>query len=220
MQAVGTQNVPKISRLSPSLAFGDPGRHYMNGMPTLTISLILLFAMASCNVALSSNSKSAGLTSNNSDKLPEADILSKELVVFIGRGGCCYGHIISIDRGGDLKYSVGTYSRPVSDSRSSQFLPEAFDVNLIEIDKKYEEKFQRVSVESLRELERLVRGVESLRFRDQSLAVDDYLYHVFLDKQRVAYGYSSNRRSFPANLQRFIDLVTSQIKLHELPGMA
>jgi hypothetical protein len=190
-------------------------------MLTIKISFILLVAVAGCNIRPSMNTESQNHDSINSSQLPESDILSKDIVVFIGRGGCCYGHIISIDKNGNLQYSVGTYSLPASNGgEADAYLPETFDPNRIEVDKKYAQKNKKVSAEVLERLALLVRDEEKLRFQDKSLVFDAYHYNIYLDNKGIGYGYDSTITSFPANLRELITLVIGQVELHKLPGMA
>lgn len=190
-------------------------------MLAIKISLILLVAVAGCNTPPSMNTSSQNHDSINSSHLNASVILSRDIIVFIGRGGCCYGHIISIDRKGNLKYSVGTYHlSEAKNSESSEYLPETLDLNSIEVDKKYSQKYQEVSVEKIKELARLMQSEEELRFQDKGLVYDDYLYQIYFDNKRIAYGYSVHLKSFPIELQELITLVVGQVELHKLPGMA
>ena len=151
----------------------------------------------------------------------EPKTLPKNLVVFVARGGCCYGHIISIDKDGNLKYLVGTYSKlQSSDSASAEYLLEIFDPNQIEVDKKYVQKYQKISGEKLKQLARLVRNEEELSFRDNAVVDDAYLYNIYLDQKRIAYGYDSHMRSFPESLRKLVTLVESEVEMHKLLGMA
>ena len=190
-------------------------------MLTIRISLILLVAVAGCNVPHSMKTESPNHDSLNSSQLNASGILSKDIIVFMGRGGCCYGHIISIDKKGNLQYSVGTYSISASNGdEADAYLPETFDPNRIEVDRKYVKKTKNVSAEMLERLAQLVRDEEKLSFRDKSLVDDAYVYNVYLDNKGIAYGYDSKIKTFPANLQEFITLIISQVELHKLPGMA
>jgi hypothetical protein len=49
---------------------------------------------------------------------------------------------------------------------------------------------------------------------------DDYLYSIYLDKKKIAFGYESNIKNFPGDLQLLISLIVSEVELHKLPGMA
>jgi hypothetical protein len=148
-------------------------------------------------------------------------VLSKNIVVFIGRGGCCYGHIISIDKSGNLQYSVGTYSIQASNGGDTDaYLPENFDPNRINVDEKYAQKNKKVSAEVLERLAKLIRDEEKLSFRDKSLVYDAYVNNIYLDNKGIAFGYDSNIKSFPENLRELITLVIGQVELYKLPGMA
>jgi hypothetical protein len=148
-------------------------------------------------------------------------MLPKDIVVFIARGSCCYGHVIAIDKNGNLKYSVGTYSAPSPNGRNADpSLPEVFDLNRIKVDKKYAQKSKQLSADVLGRLAALVGDEDKLGFRDSSLVFDAYFFSVYLDNRIIAYGYDSNMKGFPAKLQELINLVTSQAELHQLPGMA
>jgi hypothetical protein len=164
--------------------------------------------------------------SSNDDSIkssqpPDADLLPKDIIVFIGRGGCCYGHLIAIDRKGNLEYSVGTYHRSeLNKSKSPEVLPEAFDMHSIEVDKRYAQEHQELPVEKIKEIALLMRDDEQLHFQDKELVDDDYLYQIFFDNKRIAYGYNSNLNDFPIKLRELINLVVNQTELHKLPGMA
>jgi hypothetical protein len=190
-------------------------------MLAIKISLILLVAVAGCNIPPSMNTESQNQDSINSSQLDASGILSKDIIVFIGRGGCCYGHIISINKNGNLQYSVGTYSIPASNGgEADAYLPETFDPNRIEVDKKYAQKNKKVPTEVLERLEQLIREDEKLGYRDKSLVFDAYHYNIYLDNKGIGYGYGSKIKSFPANLRELITLVVGQVELHKLPGMA
>lgn len=157
----------------------------------------------------------------NPSQLQTPGVLSKGIVVFIGRGGCCYGHIISIDKNGNLQYSVGTYSIPASNGGDADaHLPENFDPNRIKVDEKYAQKNKKVPAEVLERLAKLIRDEGKLSFQDKSLVYDAYVYNVYLDNKVIAFGYDSNIKNFPENLRELITLVISQIELYKLPGMA
>ncbi len=189
-------------------------------MLTTKISLILLVAVAGCNIPPSMKTESKNQDSINSGQLQTLGVPSKDIVVFIGRGGCCYGHLISIDKNGNLLYSVGTYSITASNGEADAYLPETFDPNRIIVDKKYAQKNKKISAEVLERLARLVKDEERLSFRDKSLVYDAYLYNIYLDNKGIASGYESNIKSFPENLRELITLVIGQIELYKLPGMA
>ena len=192
----------------------------MNTLP-IRIALVFLLTLLGCDVKSSMRVGSTNDDSLRSTPLPEGGTLSQDLVVFIGRGGCCYGHIISIDRSGRLRYLVGTYHRSESGSdESSEILPEIFDSKAIEMDTKYAERNRTVSVEKLKELERLLRDGDQIGFQDNTLVEDDYLYQVYFDRKRIAYGYGSHLKSFPLGLQELITILNDQVELHKLPGMA
>ncbi len=190
-------------------------------MLTIRISLILLIAVAGCNIEPAMKSNFPNTESINPRQLPVSDKLSKDIVVFIGRGGCCYGHVIWINREGNLNYWVGTYH--LSDTmtgKSSGVLPEILELNSIDVDQKYKKKQQVISIEKMKELLPLVESEERLRFEDKGLVFDDYVYQVYFDNKRIAYGYSSHLDRFPLELRELIKLVVGLVELHKLPGMA
>jgi len=184
----------------------------------IKISVILLFAVGGCNISPSMNKDSQNSKSINA---MEASIaLPKNIWLFIGRGSCCYGHIISIDEKGNLKYSVGKYSIPDSGNGSEVYLPEVFEPSRITIDRKYGEINQQVSAEVLRKLDGLMGDEEKLSFRDNSLVYDSYIYNVYFNRKAIGHGYESKMEALPTNLRELIRIVTSEVTLHKLPGMA
>jgi hypothetical protein len=158
---------------------------------------------------------------NKSSPLSASGVLPKAITIFIGRGGCCYGHIIAIDKNGNLEYFVGTYAAPTPNpSEVGAYLPETFDQNFVEVDNKYAKKKKLIPPEVLKRLEQLIGDEEKLSFRDKSLVYDDYVYNIYLDNSGIAYGHESKIKNFPTNLQEFIKLIGSQVELYKLPGMA
>jgi hypothetical protein len=190
-------------------------------MLIIKTALILLVAAAGCNLPTSMNAESKNHESLDPRKLNPSRTLSKDVIVFIGRGGCCYGHIISIDKGGNLQYSVGTYSIAAANRHVVHaYLPETFEPNRIEVDKRYAQKNKNISSDVLERLAELLRDEQKLRFRDKSLVEDAYIYNIYLDNKEIAHGYDSKIETYPTNLREFITLVIGQVELHKLPGMA
>ncbi len=119
-------------------------------MTAIKILSVFVAILAGCSVPTDRpvSSSDHELTASPND--PHTRPVPKDIVVFMGRGGCCYGHIFSIDKSGNLRYTVGTYSVPLSsDERSTDELLRTFDPNLVKVDRKYPQKNQRVSAESL-----------------------------------------------------------------------
>lgn len=191
-------------------------------MKSILRQLLLIIVVATgCNFPTPVKPESKSGDPIRASDVEDMDTLPKKIVVFIARGGCCYGHIISIDKDGDLKYFVGSYSKPQSsDSTSAEILLERFDPNQIEVDKKYIPKYREVAGEKLEQLARLVRREEELSFRDNAVVKDAYLYNIYLDQKRIAYGYNSNIRIFPESLRKLVTLVESEVETYKLPGTA
>lgn len=187
----------------------------------ILLALLVVTAVTGCNSTTSEKVNSDNQPQVNSDANQESDRLPKDINILIGRGGCCYGHIISIDRNGDLEYFVGQYNLPVDkNSISKGIMPEIFNPDLVKMDKRYSPKYRKVPLDNLRQLAQLIREEKKLHFRDETMVTDAYLYHLYINKKKVAYGYDLNLEVFPENLQKLIKLILSEIKLHELPGMA
>lgn len=107
-----------------------------------------------------------------------------------------------------------------NDGSSKDSIPEVYNPESIKIDKKYSRKNGKLSSENLKRLAQLLSDTKKIEFRDETLVMDDYLYQLYLDNKNIAYGYQSNLKKFPENLQEIIKIIESEIKLHELPGMA
>ncbi|MEO6587869.1 MAG: hypothetical protein ABIP06_00960 [Pyrinomonadaceae bacterium] len=187
------------------------------------IAAILIFFsfIAGCNNQNSKDDYSKNQISNNSVSNPESEKLPSQINLFIGRGGCCYGHIISINKNGDIDYVVGNYIlNDNNDGSSKDSIPELYNPESIKIDKKYSRKNGKLSSENLKLLAQLLSDTKKIEFRDETLVMDDYLYQLYLDNKKIAYGYKSNLKNFPGKLQEIIKIIESEIKLNELPGMA
>ncbi|MBK9163215.1 MAG: hypothetical protein IPM21_04775 [Acidobacteria bacterium] len=158
---------------------------------------------------------------SNTFSAKEQQILPKEMVIFIGRGGCCYGHFISIDKAGDLQYSVAAYTLTTFDeTHSENHQPKTFDPALISVDKKYAPQSRKIPADKVERLARLIQDEKTIYLNDTSVSDDDFIYYIYLDKSRIALGYESHLKSFPENLQELISLIIGEVELHELPGMA
>jgi len=148
-------------------------------------------------------------------------LFDQDIKIFMGRGGCCYGHFVSVTREGRLSYSVATYeleSFDESHSPSSQL--ETFDPELIKVDRRYAVRERDIATDTRKQIAELLLNIEGLRFQDDLLVDDDMVYHIYLDEQLIAYGYHSNLNRFPTRLQDLIILILGQVELHQLPGMA
>ena len=145
--------------------------------------------------------------------------LSKDIFILIGRGFCCNGHIISINKNGEIKYFVGTYSILPNPNENSD-MPEIYDPHLIKPDTVYKPKNLKLSSEKINRLEQLINDEQELRFKDNVEVDDDYIYSIYLDGKKVASGYQSRKDKFPKNLKALIDLIQGEVKMYELPGMA
>jgi hypothetical protein len=185
--------------------------------------LLLVFALAvlGCQSQQSANlvpgSESPTVRHSNETQ----HILRQDIKIFIGRGGCCYGHFVSVTREGRLSYSVATYeleSFDESHSPSSQL--ETFDPELIKVDRRYAVRERDIATDTRKQIAELLLNIEGLRFQDDLLVDDDMVYHIYLDDQLIAYGYHSNLNRFPTRLQDLISLILGQVELHQLPGMA
>ncbi len=155
-------------------------------------------------------------TSLDEKKLTDETNLSKEIFILIGRGGCCNGHIISINKNGEIKYLVGTYSIP----NDKEEMPEIYDSQKITPTSTYKPKDIKLSQEKIKSLEQLISNGESLHHKEDFLVMDDYEYSIYLDNKKIASGYESRKAKFPANLVALIDLILSEVESYELPGMA
>jgi len=182
---------------------------------------IILLAAAGCSVSDSTSGRSQRLGLNNSNQMRKSDQLTRNIVLFVARGGCCYGHIISIDRSGNLSYLVGTVSVSASENlESGTNLPKKFDPDHIVADGKYAQKNETVPPDVIEQLERLIRTESDLSFRDSTLIDDAYMYHIYLDNEQIANAYESSLKSSPERLRELVELVLGQVQLHKLPGMA
>lgn len=187
------------------------------------IGMILIYcaSIAGCQSYLSKNKSSEKQSSDSSTANQQLENLPNQITIFIGRGVCCSGHIISVGKNGDFKYVVGEYVLPEnSDGISTDSMPEVYDPQLIKINQKYNQKNGKISEENFRQLEKLLSNTKSLEFHDKTVIKDDYLYHLYLDGKKIAYGYQVNMKSFPENLRKIIELISGDVKLYELPGMA
>ncbi|MEJ7847649.1 MAG: hypothetical protein WKF92_06140 [Pyrinomonadaceae bacterium] len=146
----------------------------------------------------------------NETKLP------KEIFLLIGRGGCCNGHIVSISKNGEIKYFVGTYSIP----NASSDMPEIYDSQLITQNPNYKPKYRKLSEEKIIHLKQLINDEQKLRFKDEVLVTDDFVYNIYLNNKKIASGYQSHKAKFPTNLAELIDLIRGEVELYNLPGMA
>lgn len=181
--------------------------------------LILGFLFTSCvskNAAVHENRQTSKTISVDGKKLSDKTKLSKEIFILIGRGGCCTGHMISINKNGEIKYYVGAYSLP-SDKWE---MPEIYDSQKITPISTYKPKDLKLSQEKIKSLEQLISGEENLHFKEDIIVTDDYLYSIYLDSEKIASGYESRKDKFPKNLKALIDLIHEEVELYELPGMA
>lgn len=142
--------------------------------------------------------------------------LPKDIFLLIGRGGCCNGHIITISKNGEIKYFVGSYSV----TNDSSDMPEIYDSQLIKQNLNYKPKYRKLSEEKINQIGQLINDEQKLRFKDEVLVKDDFVYNIFLDNKKIASGYESRKAEFPANLIALVDLICSEVELYELPGMA
>ncbi|MBK9163454.1 MAG: hypothetical protein IPM21_05975 [Acidobacteria bacterium] len=149
-------------------------------------------------------------------KLADETKLSKEIFILIGRGGCCTGHMISINKNGEVKYFVGTYSIP----NDKWEMPEIYDSQKVTLISTYKPKDLELSQEKIKRLEELISIEENLHFKEDILVSDDYLYSLYLENKETASGYQSRKDKFPRNLKALIDLIQEEVELYELPGMA
>jgi hypothetical protein len=185
----------------------------------LVYYLILVFLSTGCvseNSMVIENSQTGKTVSLDLKKLSDETKLSKEIFVMIGRGGCCNGHIISINRDGKIRYLVGSYSIP----SEKWEMPEIYDSQRIKPLSTYKPKDLNLSKEKIKRLEQLIGNEEKLRFKEDVIVTDDYLYSIYLDNKKIAFGYESRMKEFPANLAALVDFIRSEVELYELPGMA
>lgn len=168
------------------------------------------------NAIVFENPQNSKTVSPDEKKLPGETKLSKEIFIIIGRGGCCNGHIVSIDKNGEVKYLVGTYSIPNNESE----MPETYDSSLITPNSVYKPKNLKLSQEKINSLEQLISNEQDVRFKENILVSDDYMYSIYLDNEKIASGYKSRKDKFPRNLQALIDLIEEEVELYKLPGMA
>ena len=174
---------------------------------------ILGLLFTSCdakNTIGNQNQLNSKTISQNEMKLP------KEIFLLIGRGGCCNGHIVTISKNGEIKYFVGSYSIP--NDRSD--MPEIYDSQLIKQNQNYKPKYRKLSEEKINNLGQLINDEQKLRFKDEVLVKDDFVYNIYLNNKKIASGYESRKAEFPANLAALVDLICSEVELYELPGMA
>lgn len=134
----------------------------------------------------------------------------------IGRAGCCSGHIVSINKDGEIKYFVGTYSIP----NKEEEMPDIYDPQQITPNSKYKPKNFKLSQERIKSLEQLIGNEQELRFEEDILVTDDYIYSIYLNNKKIASGYQSRKDNFPKNLRALIDLIRGEVEMYELPGMA
>ncbi|CAN5782925.1 hypothetical protein BH24ACI3_BH24ACI3_12080 [soil metagenome] len=185
----------------------------------LAYFLILVLLTSGCvseNVKVLEHHQTKQTYSVDEKKLSYGTKLSKEIFILIGRGGCCTGHMISINRNGEIKYLVGTYSIPNDEWE----MPELYDSKKISPISTYEPKDLKLSQEIIKRLERLISKEENLHFKEDALVTDDYLYSLYLDNKKIASGYQTRKDKFSKNLKALIDLIHSEVELYELPGMA
>ena len=152
----------------------------------LTYYLILGFLFTSCetkNTIGSQNHRTSKTIFKNETKLP------KEIFLLIGRGGCCNGHIISISKNGEIKYFVGSYSIP--NDRSD--MPDVYDSQLIKQNLKYKPRYLKLSDEKIKLLRQLINDEQKLRFKDGVRVKDDFVYNIYLENQKIAFGYESRK---------------------------
>lgn len=181
----------------------------------LAYYLILGLLFTSC---ISKNANAIVLENPQTSKpiFQDETKLSKEIVILIGRGGCCNGHIISISKNGEIKYFVGTYSMPNDKGE----MPEIYDLQLITPNSKYKPKNFKLSQEKIKSLEQLISNEQDLRFKDDVEVTDAYIYNIYLDNKKIASGYQLRKDKFPENLKALIDLIRGEVEMYDLPGMA
>ncbi len=142
--------------------------------------------------------------------------LSKEIFIIIGRGSCCSGHIISIDRNGEIKYFVGTYPIP----NDEENMPDNYDYKKISPNTFYKPRNFKLSQKKIEIVNQLISNEQELTFKEDLLVTDDYIYSIYLDNKKIASGYQSRKEKFPKNLKSLIDFIHQEVEMYELPGMA
>jgi hypothetical protein len=172
---------------------------------------LLFNSCASGNTVILQNQQTSKTISQDETKL------SKEIFILIGRGYCCSGHIISINKNGEIKYLVGTY--PLANDKLEE-MPETYNSQLITPQSKYKPKNFKLSPEKIKSLEQLINNEQEIRFNEDVKVTDDYIYNIYLDNKKIASGYQSRTDKFPKNLKALVDLIETEVEMYELPGMA
>jgi hypothetical protein len=99
-------------------------------------------------------------------------------------------------------------------------MPETYDSQLVKQNPKYKPKYRKLSQEKIKLLRQLIDDEQKLRFNDKVEVDDDFVYTLFLDNKKIAFGYESRMTEFPTNLAALVDLIRNELELYELPGMA
>ncbi len=184
--------------------------------------MLTILVFAGCDSKTSTQRDSGDLSSiypSNVTKVENA--LPRQILLLIGRGGCCNGHIIYIGLDGTLDYSVGVYHM-ANPNLASARVPEiaVFDTSQITRNEHYAPKKVKLSDSALRRLSETIRKTETISFMDSRVVKDAYQFNLYIDERLVASGYRSIDQAPPEKLQELLTLIIDQVGLYDLPGMA
>ena len=183
---------------------------------SLRLLLVLLFA------GINLNCDRVDVPVPNSPPQIKSDtILPKDIFIILGRGSCCSGHIISVDRDGKLVYIVGRYQMSNQNGVGMR-VPETekFDVRKITADPVHPHKVVVLQRDVTDRLTKMLNEPEKLQFFDERYIKDAYNLTIYLNDELVVSGFDIDRSGFPDRLNEFIKLLFEQVKMYDLGGMA
>lgn len=138
----------------------------------------------------------------------EPNIMSNLTLIKCASGGT-RAHIISIKSTNVLSYRVGSFILNNNDNYTL-----LYNVN-------YEEIKKSIPDTDVQKLIECSMDKAALSFQDSTIVKDSWVYFVFIDGERIAFGSSDNLESFPDKLKQLINLILGITgELYSLPGFA